>query len=153
MLLLFSLSCLCTHRRLAQLRRQTHLVCLAVGTERRALFPQGATCHMELMLITRKINKTRERNQKTVYSPGAINEQVFFFFFFFFPGDIGPETTFCSDTVHTVRWRGNHQDLVGWVNRQCKQYTRQYIQELTVYRGFGCQTIEERMTWTASVFS
>ena len=48
---------------------------------------------MELMLITRKINKTRERNQKTVYSPGAINEQVFFFIFFFFLETSGQRQT------------------------------------------------------------
>ena len=78
-ILSLSLCLLCTHRRFAELQRQTHLVCLAVRAKRLALFPQGATCHMELMLITRKINKPESRIRKC-----AINKQVFLSFFSFY---------------------------------------------------------------------
>lgn len=44
--------------RLGELQRQTHLVCLAVGAERRARSPQGATCRTELYAQNKgKINK------------------------------------------------------------------------------------------------
>lgn len=43
---------------------------------------------MEPYAHNKENQQTRERNPKTLYSPGAINGQVFF------PGDSGAETTF-----------------------------------------------------------
>lgn len=53
-------SSLHTHTgRLGELQRQTHLVCLAVGAERRAQSPQGVTCRTELY------TQNKGKNQQT----------------------------------------------------------------------------------------